>query len=242
MSSGYLQATLYNGMNGRGGLSAWQSLLIFNGIIGVPTALCSYEAIPNSPSNTQSMVPDRRKGALYGQNEIHWTRSPRKTHNSHNPRRRAYLDGMAILSTVHCSLCRIRIYSSFNVLKLTCRYSVEQVNLIPTAGYEAHVIFTLPYAWLSGDLQMRLPIVIFAEMIALIGIIIFSVWPANNVPTMMAGWIFTFLETGAGALIVAWINEIYTYSAEHRILIIGFVETMTFTFNASVPLLAYNTA
>lgn len=35
MFSGYLQAGLYSGMNGRAGLAAWRWLFIFDGIIGV---------------------------------------------------------------------------------------------------------------------------------------------------------------------------------------------------------------
>ncbi|QGA18628.1 hypothetical protein EYB26_006313 [Talaromyces marneffei] len=207
MFSGYLQAALYKGMNGRGGLSAWQWLFIFDGIIGIPIALYG------------KLTP--RTFLDVGRTWAAWL--------------------FSLLFIAH--VCGIRIYSYFNVwLKSTGRYSVEQVNLIPTAGYGAQIIFTLSYAWASDALQMRWPVVIFAAMIALTGTIILSVWPANSIPVMMTGWILTFLETGAGALIIAWINETCAYSTEHRILIIGFVETMAFTFNAWVPLLAYNTA
>ncbi|EEA26602.1 hypothetical protein TMatcc_005121 [Talaromyces marneffei ATCC 18224] len=244
MFSGYLQAALYKGMNGRGGLSAWQWLFIFDGIIGIPIALYGYWAIPDSPSNTRSrwLKPEERE-LLINRMKSAGRAPPGKL----TPR--TFLDVgrtwaawlFSLLFIAH--VCGIRIYSYFNVwLKSTGRYSVEQVNLIPTAGYGAQIIFTLSYAWASDALQMRWPVVIFAAMIALTGTIILSVWPANSIPAMMTGWILTFLETGAGALIIAWINETCAYSTEHRILIIGFVETMAFTFNAWVPLLAYNTA
>lgn len=58
---------------------------------------------------------------------------------------------------------------------------------------------------------------------------------------MMAGWFLTFCETGAGALFITWINEVCSFSQEHRLVVIAIVETMSFTFNAWVPLLAYNT-
>ena len=45
--SRYLQAALYAGMNGRGGLAAWQWLFIFDGIIGVPIGIYGYWAIPD---------------------------------------------------------------------------------------------------------------------------------------------------------------------------------------------------
>jgi ACS family pantothenate transporter-like MFS transporter len=137
----------------------------------------------------------------------------------------------------------IRIYSYFNVwLKYTGQWSVEQVNLLPTARYGAQIFFTLSYAWASDSLKIRWPVIVVAASIALIGTTILAVWPADNTPAMMVGWYLTFLETGAGALFIAWINEICSYSAEHRLIIIGFVETISFTFYAWVPLLAYNTA
>tara|TARA_R110002060_G_scaffold75560_2_gene85306 strand:+ start:608 stop:853 length:246 start_codon:yes stop_codon:yes gene_type:complete len=39
MFSGYLQAALYSGMNGKAVLPAWKWLFIFDGIIGIPIAI-----------------------------------------------------------------------------------------------------------------------------------------------------------------------------------------------------------
>jgi len=136
----------------------------------------------------------------------------------------------------------IRIYSYFNVwLKSTRRYSVEEVNLIPTAGYGLQIAFTLSYAWTSDAFRMRWPVIIFACIVALTGCIILSIYPEHNIAAMMAGWFLTFCETGAGALFITWINEVCSFSQEHRLVVIAVVETMAFTFNAWVPLLAYNT-
>lgn len=78
-------------------------------------------------------------------------------------------------------------------------------------------------------------------MIAMTGTIILAVYPEHSIPTMLAGWLLTFCETGAGALIIAWINELCSQSAEHRAIIIGVVETAAFTFQAWVPLFVYDT-
>lgn len=59
---------------------------------------------------------------------------------------------------------------------------------------------------------------------------------------MFTGWLLTFCETGAGALIITWINEILGQSQEQRLIVIGTVETAAYVFNAWVPLYAYNTA
>jgi ACS family pantothenate transporter-like MFS transporter len=136
----------------------------------------------------------------------------------------------------------IRIYSYFNVwLKSTKKWNTSEINLIPTAGYGTQIFFTLGYAWTSDAIGMRWPVIIAACVPALTGCIILSVWPEHNIPAMMSGWILTFLETGAGALIITWINEICSGSAEHRIVIIGVVEAIAFTFQAWVPLFIYDT-
>lgn len=54
MFSGYLQAGLYRGMNGKGGLAGWKWLFIFDAIISIPIAVWGYFAIPDLPSNTRA--------------------------------------------------------------------------------------------------------------------------------------------------------------------------------------------
>lgn len=137
----------------------------------------------------------------------------------------------------------IRIYSYMNLwLRDTGRFSVEEVNVIPTAGYGLQVLFTLTYAWTSDAIGKRWPLIIAAALVAMSGCVILSVYPEHDVAAMMAGWLLTFLETGAGALIVSWINETCAHSAEHRAVVIGVVETAAFTFQAWVPLFVYDTA
>ncbi|XHF98602.1 hypothetical protein AWENTII_002150 [Aspergillus wentii] len=53
MFSGYLQAALYTGMDGKGGLSGWRWLFIFDGVITLPMALWGYIALPDLPSTTR---------------------------------------------------------------------------------------------------------------------------------------------------------------------------------------------
>lgn len=54
MFSGYLQAALYKGLNGRRGLAGWQWLFIFDAIISLPIAAWGFWAIPDLPHNTKA--------------------------------------------------------------------------------------------------------------------------------------------------------------------------------------------
>jgi len=49
-----MQAGIYNGMNGTGGLKGWRWLFIFDGIISLPIAFLGFWLIPDSPANTRA--------------------------------------------------------------------------------------------------------------------------------------------------------------------------------------------
>ena len=246
-------------MNGRAGLAAWQWLFIFDGIIGIPIALYGYWAIPgkslvsnrarkltplaDAPTNSQAkwLKPDEKEMAINRMRDC--KRAPPKGLTwrvilgvfKQWP---VYLFSMTFI----CHVVAIKIYSYFNVyLKATKRFSVEQINLIPTGGYGLQIVFTLSYAWTSDALGMRWPVICFACCVAMIGTIILSVWPSGNIHAMLAGWLLTFCETGAGALIMSWINEVCSFSAEYRVIVIAITETMAFVFQAWLPLFIYNT-
>lgn len=52
MFSGYLQSGLYTGMNGRGGLSAWRWLFVFDFVLAVPVVLYGATCFPDTPKSS----------------------------------------------------------------------------------------------------------------------------------------------------------------------------------------------
>ncbi|KAF2637374.1 MFS general substrate transporter [Massarina eburnea CBS 473.64] len=242
MFSGYLQAGLLQ-MDGKHGIAAWQWLFIFDGIIGVPIAVYGYFAIPDQPTSSKARwLPSVQKQMAIDRMEA-CHRRPVKRLTLRKAKEIFTSWPLYLFCAIFIAhVLGIRIYSYFNLwLKSTKKWSTEEVNIIPTAGYGVQIFFTLCYAWTSDAIGLRWPIIIAACIPALTGCIILSVWPEDNLPAMMTGWILTFLETGAGALIITWINEICSESAEHRIVIIGVVEAIAFTFQAWVPLFIYDT-
>lgn len=243
MFSGYLQAALYKGMNGQAGLPAWKWLFVFDGILGIPIAIYGFWAIPDSPTTCKSRWMNAEEKELAIERMEMVGRKP-ATKLTLKTFKQVFLGWPVWLfsGAFICHVLGIKIYSYFNVwLKSTKRWSVEEINLIPTAGYGLQIFFTLSYAWVSDAIRMRAPVITFACLVALVGCIILSIWPSHDIPAMMTGWFLTFCETGAGALFITWINEVCGFSQEHRIIVIAIVETMAFTFQAWVPLLAYNT-
>ncbi|KAI9162656.1 major facilitator superfamily transporter [Paramyrothecium foliicola] len=54
MFSGYLQSALYTGMEGKGGLSAWRWLFIFDFVIAIPVIVYGVVCFPDTPHTTNA--------------------------------------------------------------------------------------------------------------------------------------------------------------------------------------------
>ena len=64
MFAAYLQAALYKGLNGSGGLSGRRWMFIFDAIIGIPIAVWGFWAIPDLPHNTRAFYFTEEVGVL----------------------------------------------------------------------------------------------------------------------------------------------------------------------------------
>ncbi|TAQ85851.1 hypothetical protein B7494_g5814 [Chlorociboria aeruginascens] len=79
MFSGYLQAAVYKGLNGRMGKAGWQwRLFIMDGVISAPIAIAGFFMFPDLPENTRAFYLDEddRKLAIQRMDDV--GRAPRK--------------------------------------------------------------------------------------------------------------------------------------------------------------------
>lgn len=241
MFSGYLQSGLYSGMDGKAGLAAWRWLMIFDGIIGIPVSLCGFLAIPDSPTTTRALWLKPRDREIGIQRMAQVGRKP-PTRLSWRIVRDALCTWQMWLFPMAfaCHVLGIRVYNYFGIyLKSLGSYSVPEVNNIPTAGYAYQIVMALVYSWVSDYYKTRWPLVCLACCMSMVGTIILSVYPEHNAAAMLAGWIMTYGETGAGALIMTMVNEACSYSSEVRILAIGWTEAFAYACSAWGILLAY---
>ncbi|ERT02831.1 MFS transporter, ACS family, pantothenate transporter [Sporothrix schenckii 1099-18] len=249
MFSGYLQAALYSNMNGVHGIAAWRWLFIFDGVIGVPIAAYGFFAIPNSPTTTRArwLKPHEKQRAIERMQSVGRRARGRLTVRTVVNLFREWPVYLFTLSFV-CYIQATRVYSYFNVwLKATGRYSVEKVNLIPTAGFGILVFFTLVFAWTSDGLRTRWPIIVWGASMSLIGAIILSVTVTNdhkadpNIPAILAGFFLTYLTTGTAGVYMTYITEVLGYNYLHRALVIALTDTVAYVFVAWLPLVSFNT-
>jgi ACS family pantothenate transporter-like MFS transporter len=96
----------------------------------------------------------------------------------------------------------------------------------------------LVYAVASDALGVRWPVIMAGASFGLVGGILLAVWDISFGAKYFA-WFLTFAPVGTGALLFAWGNELCGQSAEERAILLGWLNTMGYVFNAWVPLYAY---
>ncbi|KPM37999.1 hypothetical protein AK830_g8553 [Neonectria ditissima] len=149
MFSGYLQAALYKGLEGRHGLAGWQWLFIFDGIISIPIAVWGFFAIPDLPHTTQ---------AFYWKNDDKEYGIQRAEKNGRVAPQKLTLQAIKGVFTDWRLWIFILPYlmvaqagsgtGYFNLYLKAKGYSVVQTNVLPTAGNAISVVS----AFLAGGI------------------------------------------------------------------------------------------
>ncbi|WVR09657.1 hypothetical protein IAU60_006732 [Kwoniella sp. DSM 27419] len=245
MFSGYLQAAVHKGLDGRGGLAGYQWLFIMDGVICMPIAIAGYFVIPDTPTR-----PNPRAKFYLKDEHIEYARR-RMERYKRAPTKGFTLDifKKTMLSWVPwtffvpytCYVVGLGSYAYMNLwLKATppWKTNLTLVNVIPTGGYALSIFMSMVYAWTSDAIRMRWPVCWFGGIMPLIGNIILSTWPAGN-SLKFAGFFLNFTATPIGAIMLAWVNEIMAASGEARAITIGFLNTAAYVINAWAPNLIF---
>ncbi|KAH8670149.1 putative pantothenate transporter [Tricladium varicosporioides] len=243
MFSGYLQAALYTGMNGAGGLAGWRWLFIFDGVITFPMALWAYYSLPDLPSNTRvgwltnaerQLARQRMTDAGKGKDEpFTWIGIKRVLGKWHFWVYTAYYTFF---------ICSENIGGYMNLwLKSLKRYSVPQINTYPTAINAITIITTLSYGWTSDALQLRAPIVYFSLTVCLFAALNLAIWDGVPFGLKWASYYLTGFAQGSGPIFLTMVNEMCQDDTLERKFILGTTNSVAYAFNAWIPLITYNT-
>ncbi|KAK8037720.1 MFS general substrate transporter [Apiospora marii] len=243
MFSGYLQAALYTGMNGVGGLSGWRWLFIFDGIITLPMAIWAYYALPDLPSNTRVrwLTPEEKQLAL--------DRMKRAGKQLDEP---FTLVGLKrILGKWHFwvytayytfFICSENIGTYMNLwLKSLNRYTVPQINNFPTVTNAVTIVTTLAYGWVSDGLQIRAPIVYFSLTVCFFAAMNLAIWDGVPFGLKWASFYMTGFAQGSGPIFLTMVNEHCAGDSLERKFILGTTNSIAYAFNAWIALVTYNT-
>ncbi|EPE02459.1 major facilitator superfamily transporter [Ophiostoma piceae UAMH 11346] len=232
MFSGYIQAGLYAHMNGKS-MASWRWLFIFDGIISIPIALWGFYAIPDQPNNSTA----RWLSAAYKEIAIR-----RMDNAGRKPVQKVTWGRFkSIWSTWHVYLfvaCYV-LYGAFSWgdgyfglwIQSLRKYSVEDINNIPTAGPAAALVNSLFSGFLSDYLGNR-PLIIVANMlVCMSGNVFLSVWRSPEW-LKFVGYIFITTGLPAQSQTIAWINEVCQGNGTLRGLIVSIGNTLVYAINA----------
>ncbi|OJJ00878.1 hypothetical protein ASPVEDRAFT_71042 [Aspergillus versicolor CBS 583.65] len=241
MFSGYLQAALYTGMNGKSGLKGWQWLFIFDAIISIPIAVWGYFAIPDHPSTTRAFWLKKQDREFGVQREANMGRAP-SAKLTWKKLRKIYT-GWHLWAFIFPYLMVAQAGQGsgfFNLWLKDQGYSTAQVNTIPTAGNAISVIASLFFGTIADRTGTRKQTSAVVCIIVIVANIMLSVWDIPR-PALLFAFFLSFVSAAAQPLIIAWGQEVTQDNAELRQLLVATGNIFTYTFMAWVPLVAFPT-
>ncbi|KAI9839484.1 MAG: hypothetical protein M1819_002109 [Sarea resinae] len=211
MFSGYLQAGVYKGLNGRGGLAGWKWLFIMDGVISIPITLAGFFLLPDLPENTRAFYLNATDREM-GRNRMESVkRAPRRGLGRSVWKRVFGRWHVYVLTVLYITFINAGPSGSVNPMALWLKSEGEstyKVNVIPTSQYAVQLVSTVTFAILSDFLKNRTGVMLFS-----VGL---NISPSSSIA-----------------------NEICSADAEERALVLGSMNTMGYAFNAWVPLLTF---
>lgn len=233
MFSGYIQAGLYSNMNGVHGLSAWRWLFIFDGLISIVVVVFGFIVIPDTPANTRSrFLNDRERKYAVKRMELAG-RKPIKRANWRMIKQSLstwHLYGFVICYYLYGTFSWGDSY--FNLwLQSLDKYTVQQLNQIPTASQGAAIVNSFISSNISDYFRHR-PIIIAINMaICMIGNSFIARWKSPE-GLKFLGYMMITMGWPAQALTMAWANEVCQGNPLTRSMIVAVGNTFVYATNA----------
>ncbi|OAP64709.1 hypothetical protein AYL99_00681 [Fonsecaea erecta] len=244
MFSGYLMAAVYH-LEGRGGLRGWQWLFIIDGCIAIPVAMAGYIFYPDVPDTCQAFYLSEEEIQLAQHRMVLEGRAGRTPYTWSKIKgvfTSWHIYGVVALHTIFVNNNAIPqpFFSLFLKDSQHPKYTIAQINAIPSTSAAVQVVTTLLYAWSSDTFLQgaRWPPIIFANTLNIVIYISLAVW---DIPM---GWKWTcFVLVGAGGglsgLCYAWAHEICTYDNEERAFVTGSMNEIAYSVQVWLPLLVW---
>ncbi|KAI1077758.1 major facilitator superfamily domain-containing protein [Whalleya microplaca] len=241
MFSGYLQAALYTGLNGRLGLSGWRWLFIFDGIISLPIALWGLWAIPDLPHTTRAFYwteDDKR----YGIERIEKLGQKPPERLTLAAIKRVY-SNWRLWAFILPYLMVAQAGSGTNYFNLWLKwagYSVVNTNVLPTAGNALSVVAAFSFGIIADATGHRLATIIVVQLLVMLSNVLLSVW---NIPTpaLLFAFYLSYVGSAAQPIVIAWGHQLNRGDPNLRQLLVATGNIFTYCFSTWLPLALFPT-
>ncbi|RAH65874.1 MFS general substrate transporter [Aspergillus aculeatinus CBS 121060] len=216
MFSGYIQAGLYENMNGKLGLASWRWVFIFDFIIGLPIAIFGFFCCPDEPTGERPWWMTEREQAMSikridDENRdvsvMQWNSGTVKRILSSWQFYAFVLSWGFMECTCGVNLQRwMTLYLQSLKVDGRPRYSNQKINSLPTVIGCVELAWLLISSTLADFLNVRAPIIAFLGLAQLTAYVVFYVW-SENVPLMMGMYYLCSAYGAVSPLISAWLNS-----------------------------------
>ncbi|KAF2674098.1 putative pantothenate transporter liz1 [Microthyrium microscopicum] len=247
--SGFLQAGIYNGLNGHAGLAGWRWLFVINGIISLPIAILAFFFLPDTPGTA-------KPNWLFSEREIEIARKRMSVAGRVAEGKpytvKSILGYLTSWKTILFTLVfTMQPFGSqpatsfvfwlkaHNKKGKPAVYSVAQINEYPTLGNAFTAVYSLAAVWISdGPLRgRRWPTIIFGNLVAIVIFVLLVVTPVFGPFSHRAPlYILSSIGGSAVPLTMAWMSELISDNAEQRAFTAASMNTLQYTFSAWIPL------
>ncbi|ETS86245.1 hypothetical protein PFICI_00073 [Pestalotiopsis fici W106-1] len=241
MFSGYLQAALYSGMNGKLGLAGWRWLFIFDGIISLPIAAWGLWAIPDLPHTTRAFYwtsEDKEYGVK--RIEALGQRPPQRL--SLNVIKKVYTNwrlwAFILPYTMVAQAGSGTNY--FNLWLKAIGYSIVDTNVLPTAGSALSIVSAFIFGMIADATGKRLPTIIAVESVVMLANILLSVWYLPKGVILFANYL-AYMGAAAQPIVIAWGNELNRADPNLKQLLVATGNIFTYCFSSWLPLALFPT-
>ncbi|CAJ2510610.1 Uu.00g062350.m01.CDS01 [Anthostomella pinea] len=229
MFSGYLQSALYSGMNGRGGLSAWRWLFIFDFILAVPIAIYGMLCHPDTPHQSNAWYlneweRNRAKERIEEEGrkpvgKLDWTVFKRVATSW---QLYCFVIGYALWSLTVGSLV-LQYFTLY--LKQTGYFTIPQINNIPTAIGAVNFFTMIITGYVADKIGNRGPVCLAVGLILTVCYAILSAWDVPHGLKMVV-----FIACGTYGcftpLLAGWCNETCGGDQQKRAFILGLMTSV----------------
>ncbi|KAJ7119117.1 MFS general substrate transporter [Mycena epipterygia] len=235
--SGFMQAAIYDTLDGHAGLAGWRWLYIICGCMSVPVAFLCLFVLPDYPTNCRVwyISEDDRKLALQrsanvGRVEV----TGRLSWQMFKPILSSWRIYTLVLAYIfYGSSCQANNY--FGIYLKAMGYSVNSRNIIPaTANLVVSAVTVFLYGFGSDITRNRfwwilLPLV----FVQWTGNGILAIWPSN--PKIRFAGFYIISAEYMTCVYWTWANEICSGNAEERAITIAAMNGFFYFFNAGIP-------
>ncbi|ODN76504.1 hypothetical protein L202_05171 [Cryptococcus amylolentus CBS 6039] len=240
--SGYMQAAVYTTLSGRYGLQGWQWLYIVCGIITAPCGLMVLFLLPDYPNKGQKRWYLTDAEFQLAQKRMERIKRPaagKMTRSAFASMLKGWHIWLMPLTYTFYGLgCASGSGGYMNVwLKSTKKYSVAQINLIPTILNVIQSVSIVTWGFLSDYTGSRYLWIAIATIGSVFPCAVLTAWPSST-PFILAAFLLTGFQY-VTALYFSWWQEICSNDPLERAVVVWLSLGLQFGMSAWVTIVIF---